>query len=58
MFVMEQHAQHDVPFLGISVAFILLVHILHAYLDIRQLRAIQKPKPPAARAGEQHKRCK
>jgi hypothetical protein len=41
-----------VPYLGFSVAFIIVVHCLHTYLDVRQLKAIQLPTPPAALAGE------
>lgn len=40
------------PYLGFSVAFIVLVHLLHTYLDVRQLKAIQLAEPPAALAGE------
>lgn len=39
------------PFLGLSVAFIVVVHLLHTLLDIRQLAAIKLPHPPAALAG-------
>jgi STE24 endopeptidase len=38
-------------FFSISLAFIILVHCLHGYLDIRQLGALKKPQPPASLAG-------
>lgn len=41
-----------VPYLGLSVLFIVIVHLLHTYLDVRQLKAIKLPKAPPALAGE------
>jgi hypothetical protein len=29
----------------ISIAFILAVHVLHTFLDLRQYQALQKKKP-------------
>jgi hypothetical protein len=49
---MLQQQLSPVPYLGFSVAFIIIVHLLHTYLDVRQLKAIQLPSPPAALAGE------
>jgi len=39
------------PWLSISIGFIVLVHILHAYLDVRQLKAIKRPEPPSELQG-------
>lgn len=38
------------PYLELVVGFIVVVNILRTYLDIRQLRAIKLPTPPAALA--------
>ncbi|CAK0780161.1 hypothetical protein CVIRNUC_004953 [Coccomyxa viridis] len=40
----------DVPWLKLVVAFSILVYTLHTYLDIRQLKAIRRTKPPAVLA--------
>jgi STE24 endopeptidase len=39
------------PYLGVALTFIVGVHVLHTYLDLRQLRALRMPQPPAALRG-------
>lgn len=43
-----------VPYLEIVVAFTIAVHLLHTWLDLRQLRELQKRAPPPALASEFH----
>lgn len=39
-----------VPYLQLFLGFTVLVYLFHTYLDVRQLKAISRPKPPAALA--------
>lgn len=40
------------PWLSISLGFIVLVHVLHTYLDVRQLKAMKRPEPPSELQGQ------
>eukprot|EP00878_Enallax_costatus_P026516 GHUV01028459.1.p1 GENE.GHUV01028459.1~~GHUV01028459.1.p1 ORF type:complete len:160 (+),score=19.31 GHUV01028459.1:66-545(+) len=40
------------PYLELVVSFVLLVNVLHTYLDVRQLKAIKLPNPPAQLQGQ------
>ncbi|KAG2493230.1 hypothetical protein HYH03_008646 [Edaphochlamys debaryana] len=44
---------HDenVPYLELYLGFNVIVYLVHLYLDIRQLRVLRRPEPPAALAG-------
>jgi hypothetical protein len=44
----------ELPWLQIVLAFIVVVNILHTYLDVRQLKSIQLPDPPASLKGDRH----
>ncbi|GLC34010.1 hypothetical protein PLESTB_000828300 [Pleodorina starrii] len=39
-----------VPYLELYVGFTIAVYLFHTYLDVRQLRALRRPSPPAALA--------
>ncbi|KAG2423032.1 hypothetical protein HXX76_015548 [Chlamydomonas incerta] len=40
-----------VPYLELFLGFTVFVYLLHTYLDVRQLRALRRPEPPAALAS-------
>ncbi|KAG2434349.1 hypothetical protein HYH02_012365 [Chlamydomonas schloesseri] len=40
-----------VPYLQLFLGFTVFVYLLHTYLDVRQLRALRRPEPPAALAS-------
>lgn len=42
----------ELPWLQLVLTFIVVVNILHTYLDLRQLKAIKLPDPPASLKGE------
>ncbi|KAF6266083.1 peptidase family M48-domain-containing protein [Scenedesmus sp. NREL 46B-D3] len=41
----------ELPWLQMVLGFIVVVNILHTYLDVRQLKAIKAPDPPAELKG-------
>ncbi|WIA16071.1 hypothetical protein OEZ85_012796 [Tetradesmus obliquus] len=41
----------ELPWLQLVLTFIVVVNILHTYLDMRQLKAIKLPDPPASLKG-------
>lgn len=47
----------ELPWLQIVLAFIVVVNILHTYLDVRQLKAIKLPDPPASLKGTLGSSC-
>lgn len=45
----------ELPWLQMVLGFIVVVNILHTYLDVRQLKAIKAPDPPAELKGKHYR---